>query len=95
MQGCTPEKRSKVTEINQLLGRTASNVSEGGAMAEEINITLLQERIPDDEDKAQSEEPKVASGWFDTVITRLIGINRKAEIINLHLKKLHNEVANK
>ena len=92
-----PKRQSKRAEIDSLLLKTANYVNEGRVLAEEINITLLQERTPEPKSEMGKAvlSPDEKCGWFDTVINRLLKIKHNVENINAHLANVHKEVTSK
>lgn len=89
------KRQSKRAEIDSLLQKVANYVNEGRTMAEQVNLTLLQERLPEhksDMGKGVLSPTNEKCGWFDTVINRLVSINHNIEKINAHLANVHREV---
>ena len=97
--GCEePKRQSKRAEIDSLLNQVANYTNETRSKAEDISITLLQERAIPDAKSGLSRPGEVlqkdpnSMGWFDTVIKRLLNIKHNLERTGGHLSKLHREV---
>ena len=91
-------RQSKTMEINNLLQQILNYSNETRVIAEDLSITLFQERaVPEDQSEAicpgavLSQDPN-KMGWFDTVIKKLLNIKHTLENTGMHLSKISEEV---